>query len=100
VNTGGPLFTQIRIKLALARCPPKDAFCSFGKARGGDRALHGFPAHPKKARNGTLPQALSVQSYDLFIASNALVPADLLFAFSIRQAREISLCAGLPLVLF
>jgi hypothetical protein len=103
MNIGIPLLTQIRqkrIQLALACCAPKDAFCSFREARGRDRALPGFPAHPKKARNATLPQALSVQSHDLLIASKALISADLLLAFGIGQTRAVSFWAGSSPILF
>jgi hypothetical protein len=95
-----PQIRQIRIKLALPRCTQSRAFCSFGKARRGDIPLHGVPADPKRARNGTLPQTHLVESHHLLIARDALVPAHLLFAFGIRQAREVYLCAGWSLLLF
>jgi hypothetical protein len=62
--------------------------------------LHSVPAHVKLACDGSLPQTFSVESHDLLIARDTLVPADFLLAFGIGQAREVSLCAGSHLLLF
>ncbi len=101
METSVPLRTQIRqigIKLALPRCMSGRTFCSFGKARRGDIALHCSPAHAQLTGDSTVPEALVVESHDFLIASDTLVAADLLLAFVIRQAREISLWAGVPLM--
>jgi hypothetical protein len=59
-----------------------------------------FLLMPALASNGTLRHPLSMESHHFLITRDALVPADLLFAFGIGQARENGLRAGWYPLLF